>query len=276
MSQIDKGKPRGVLDWRTGETRFRLTRYVPSDDIAAFVQRYWMVEWDLRGQPAHAQETLTHPCVNLVFERHQATLVGVETGVATDVIEGQDYVFGIKFRPGAFYPFLKASVSTIANQHLNPASVLGEEINMLQEQVRSSEDVDAMIAHIEAFFRSRLPARDETMILVTEIVDWIMNQPSVNRVEEVAQQFHLTVRSLQRLFSQYVGVSPKWVIKRYRLHEAALQLEAGKDINCTRLVYDLGYFDQAHFIKDFKTIIGRTPAEYARNQLKNSVFTPRL
>jgi AraC-like DNA-binding protein len=274
MGQIEKGKPRGLLDWRTGETRFRLTRYVPSNDMAYFVQRYWIVEWDLRGMPAHSQETLTHPCVNLVFERGKSVLVGVETGIATDVLQGQDFVFGIKFKPGAFYPFLNASASTITNTKLKPEAIFGLDIIPLEDLVLSAPDVDAMIAHVEAFFRPRLPAHDETVTLVTEIVDWIMSEPSITRVEDVAQHFHFTVRSLQRLFSQYVGVSPKWVIKRYRLHEAALQLEAGQDINCTRLVYDLGYFDQAHFIKDFKTIIGRTPAEYARNQLQGTVYTP--
>jgi AraC-like DNA-binding protein len=71
-------------------------------------------------------------------------------------------------------------------------------------------------------------------------------------------------RTLQRLFSQYVGVSPKWVIKRYRLHEAADQLGAGEVVDWAKLAVDLGYFDQAHFIKDFKTIVGQTPAEYAK------------
>ena len=94
-----------------------------------------------------------------------------------------------------------------------------------------------------------------------------MGDPSITRVQQVSQKFHLAVRSLQRLFNQYVGVSPKWVIKRYRLHEAAEQLNTGRNVDWHKLVFDLGYFDQAHFIKDFMTIIGRTPAEYARHQL---------
>src|SRR5688500_268561 len=97
MGQIEKGERRGLLDWRISETRFRLSRRVPSEDMAYFVQRYWMVEWDVRGRPAHSQETLTHPCVNMVFERGKSVIVGVETGTATDVIQGQDFVFGIKF-----------------------------------------------------------------------------------------------------------------------------------------------------------------------------------
>jgi len=69
---------------------------------------------------------------------------------------------------------------------------------------------------------------------------------------------------LQRLFSQYVGVSPKWVIQRYRLHEVAERLADDKAVDCTEMALDLVYFDQAHFIKDFKAIVGWTPAEYAK------------
>jgi AraC-like DNA-binding protein len=68
-------------------------------------------------------------------------------------------------------------------------------------------------------------------------------------------------RSLQRLFREYVGVSPKWVLQRLRLHEAAERMLEGRD--WAALALDLGYFDQAHFIHDFKAVTGRSPGEYA-------------
>jgi AraC-like DNA-binding protein len=71
-------------------------------------------------------------------------------------------------------------------------------------------------------------------------------------------------RTLQRLFAKYVGVSPKWVIQRYRLHEAAEQLAAGSSIGQAALAADLGYSDQAHFVRDFKSVVGMTPLAYAR------------
>jgi AraC-like DNA-binding protein len=79
----------------------------------------------------------------------------------------------------------------------------------------------------------------------------------------VARRFGLGPRSLQRLFREHVGVSPKWVIKRFRLHEALEQVSAGADVDWTQLALDLGYFDQAHFIRDFKAIVGEPPTGYA-------------
>ena len=69
----------------------------------------------------------------------------------------------------------------------------------------------------------------------------------------------------QRLFSDYVGVSPKWVIRRFRLHDAASRLAKDEDVNLTHLAQDLGYSDQAHFTRDFKALVGRSPSDYRRS-----------
>ncbi len=67
------------------------------------------------------------------------------------------------------------------------------------------------------------------------------------------------------MFNRYVGVSPKWVIRRYRLHEAADRLANGEAVDWPNIALDLGYFDQAHFVKDFKAIVGTPPAKYVRS-----------
>ena len=80
-------------------------------------------------------------------------------------------------------------------------------------------------------------------------------------VEELCAHAGYSKRTLQRLFREYVGVTPKWVLQRIRLHEAAERMADGEG-DWPRLALDLGYFDQAHFIKAFKAVIGRTPADY--------------
>jgi AraC-like DNA-binding protein len=79
----------------------------------------------------------------------------------------------------------------------------------------------------------------------------------------------MSVRGVQRLFSQYVGVSPKWVIRRYRLHELLERIHSGQALDWAQLALDLGYFDQAHLINDFKTITGYTPTEYTRDNCQS-------
>ncbi len=84
------------------------------------------------------------------------------------------------------------------------------------------------------------------------------------RVEDVADAMGIDVRALQRRFRRYVGVTPKWVIQRYRLHEAAEQLRSEYPPALAALAAELGYADQAHFAREFKAAVGRTPGELAR------------
>ena len=95
-------------------------------------------------------------------------------------------------------------------------------------------------------------------------VEIIVDDRTLTKVDELVRKCGVGKRSLQRLFRAYVGVGPKWVIQRYRLQEAAQAAESGHAPSWAALAADLGYADQAHFIRDFKHLVGRTPAAYAR------------
>ena len=264
MTESTLGKPRGVLNLKAGEKKFSLSRHLPSPDLAFFIERYWIVAWDLRGQEPYTQETLPFPCVNLVFERDQSRVYGVETGKFARLLEDQGRVFGIKFRPGAFYPFVKWSVSRITNGSIAFQDAFGIDGTALEEAILSQGDEREMVALAEDFLRGVLPEQDKNVSLINEVVDYIIAHQEITRVDDVVHQLNLNKRTIQRLFRQYVGVSPKWVIKRYRLHEVAERLANGEDVDWPGMIVELGYSDQAHFIKDFKTIVGKTPVEYAR------------
>jgi AraC-like DNA-binding protein len=259
------GQPRGILNPKAGEKRFQLSRHLPAPDLSFFVEFYWIVSWDLRGQGPYVQETLPHPCVHLVFEKGQSRVFGVITGKFSRLLENEGRVFSVKFKPGAFYPFVKMPVSTFTDTTISLSDAFGGESNALEEAIFACENEEEMTKIAETFLRERHPERDEYVAKINQIVDYIIAHPELTRVDELVGSFDLNKRTLQRLFNQYVGVSPKWVIKRYRLHEVAERLANGEDVDWASMALDLEYFDQAHFIKDFKAIVGKTPAEYARN-----------
>ena len=258
------GKPRGILNLRAGEKKFQLSRHLPSHDLSFFIERYWIVSWDLCGQEPYVQETLPYPCVNLVFEKDQSRVYGVETGKFARLLENKGRVLGIKFKPGAFYPFVKWPVSRLTNHSLSLWDAFGFDSKELEEAILSREDEGEMVELAEKFLRERLPELDKNVRIINEIVDYIIDHQEITKVDDIVGRLNLNKRTLQRLFRLYVGVSPKWVIQRYRLHEAAERLADGEVLDWPSIVVELGYSDQAHFIKDFKAIVGRTPAEYAK------------
>lgn len=265
MIQPISGKPRGILNLKAGEKRFKLSRYLPALELTLFVEHYWIVSWDLRGQEPYVQETLPYPSVHLIIEQGQSRVYGVETGKFTRLLENQGRVFGIKFQPGGFYPFVKWPISRLTNATLSLWDIFGTDGKALEEAILAREDEEEMVKLAESFLRERLPGQDQHVKVIQGIVDCIIAQREITKVDDIVSLFNLNKRTIQRLFRSYVGVSPKWVIKRFRLHEVAERLAGGAEVDWATLVVELGYSDQAHFIKDFKTIVGRTPAEYAKS-----------
>lgn len=255
---------KGILNPQTAAMKFTLSRHDPADDLAFFVERYWLIDWDLRGQEPYIQETLPYPCVNLVIERGQSGVFGVVKRKFERKLQGVGDIFGVKFRVGAFYPFVGIPAAHLTNQRLSLEQAFGADARPLEADVLSLRRDADRIAAFEAFLRARLPARDESVTLINDIVALIISDRHITRVEDFASRFNITPRTLQRLFHLYVGVTPKWVIKRFRLHDAADQLASGEPFDLSAMAQSLGYFDQAHFIKDFKAIVGKTPLEYAR------------
>lgn len=261
------GKPRGLLRSSAAAGTFQHARVSPSDAFPALcdlVEHFWFVRWDLRGHPAQMRETLPHPNVHLVFERGLTRVFGVHTARFTRVLEGAGCVFGVKFRAGGFRPFIDRPVSTLTEGSLSLQEVFAADADTLEDDVLCGVDEHAMIETATRFLVAHLPPPDANVARVANIVADIAADRSVLRVDDLVSRRGLNARALQRLFDNYVGVGPKWVINRYRLHEAIELLANGKPVDWTALALELGYFDQAHFIRDFRRLIGRTPGEYAR------------
>jgi AraC-like DNA-binding protein len=265
---------RGVLRPDLAATRFRLARYQPSDPLAPFVEYYWIPRWDLRGEPPHAQTILPHPNVHLVFEASGAGIFGVDRRLFTRSLSGLGLAFGVRFLAGCFRPFWQAPISQLTDRVVPAARLFGPQAEKTRQAIMrvsagsadaaDSEEADAwMIGYAEALLCSVRPDQDPVAEQVAALVSRITADPGLRRVDQLAAASGMTARSLQRLFADYVGVSPKWVMRRARLHEAAERADSGEPVDWASLAADLGYADQAHLTRDFTATIGISPTRYA-------------
>jgi AraC-like DNA-binding protein len=265
--------PRGILKTAVPDPRrFRHERFHPSSDLESYVEHYWVVEWDLRGHAPQRAETLPHPSVHMIFEAGRSRIRGAARAKFSRVLEGRGGVFAVKFTPGGFHPFARGPVSRLTDAAVPIRRVFGTEGDALERSVLEASTDTSRIRIVERFLRARHGAPDDNVPRVTAIVSEVAKDRGILTVDDLANRAGLNTRTLQRLFTKYVGVSPKWVIQRFRLHEAADLLAAGTHSHAV-LALELGYSDQAHFVRDFKAIVGTSPAAYVKT-VGRGVITP--
>ncbi|GAB3669383.1 helix-turn-helix domain-containing protein [Actinocorallia lasiicapitis] len=245
---------------------FLLERVPAADALTEYVERHWMTSWSLPDGLSGPVTLLPHPCVNLVYDSGALMAFGVGRELFTYTCEGTGRVFGIKFRPGGFQPFLGRPLAEITDSGVPLAALWGEvDAGLFAHDLSRADGLEELVAAAEFHLREHWPEPDPQVAFVGDIVDAMLHDRSVARVEDVAERFALSPRSLQRLFQRYVGVTPKWVLQRYRLHEAAARLAAEHTRPWAEVAVELGYFDQSHFIRDFTRAVGMTPAAYAES-----------
>lgn len=264
------GHAPGGLGTRRGHIRcssgcVELHRYVPGPEVGRYVERYWTVRWDLPADQRHDVQVITHPCVNVAFlDGAGAHVHGLVTRTFTQHVAGTGRVFGVKFRPGGFHTYDAGPVSALTDRVVGLSEVFGPDAATLTDMVLGAATDEQRAALVETFLRGWLPdTPDPTYDLVLRMVATMLEDRTVTRVDQVATRYGMSRRTLQRLFRRYVGVGPKWVIRRYRLHDAAELMAAGAVRDPAGLAVELGWFDQAHFTRDFTALIGTSPVEYA-------------
>ena len=258
---------RGIVQPAAGLRAFTLDRFTPSPGVARFVDRYWIVAWDLPPGRGYRSQVLVHPVVNVVFDGGEVTVSGVDTGRFSRLLEGRGRALGIMFRPGGFHVFLGAPLSTLTDRSVPLADIpalagLEAEVRPLlgaEPEVEGQTLADV----VDAFLAARVPAEPQPSEKTVAWADLAVHDRALTRVEDLAAAAGVGTRTLQRAFTEHVGIGPKWFLRRYRLYEAAERVAHHEQVDWSELAADLGYSDQAHLTRDFTAAVGQPPAQYA-------------
>lgn len=255
-------QPKEVLNPLLAAQQYSVRMYPATAEWAEIVTQYWVLRWDRRNQPPFVTEVLASPNINLTFMPEGARITGVNTGKYTYTLHDSGTILGVTFQPGAFYPYWKRSLHHLRNTAIAAVEVFPEISDAVNAEVIAMRDDAEMIARAEAILLARRLPNDPNVQLIQAIISAVDTE-SMLSVRDIARQFGRSERSLQMLFQVYVGVGLKWMLQRVRLQRAAalaIQLDAP---DWAAMALELGYSDQAHFVNDFKRIIGQPPAQYA-------------
>ena len=256
----------------------QVRRWPAGARVSRWVENHWSLAWDLPVGASFASEVLPHPTCSLTVERGdhpRPELAGEEvviTGVVTrrfDVeIRGSGRVAGLRFRPGGLAALTGQSARgwtdrTVAAAEVVPGGI-GEALAALDLD-RNHGELETAMADVEAAFPDGPvggvlgSARyDRVLRIVTDMLE----DRSIVAVSEIEERHGVSARTLQRDFLHYIGAGPKWVLGRYRMHDVVEDLDGGYDGSLTDLALRHGWYDQAHFTRDFTGLVGVPPSRY--------------
>lgn len=250
------------------DTRFTVCRYAPSTDLATLVRRYWLPVWDVPEGERSPQRVLQYPVCLVVVSNTYARFYGPTSALSTTALEGTGWAVGVMLQPAAGLLVTGRPVRELTDRVVDLGAVPSLDPTRLVAGVRAAmtdapTDPVSHTAGVEAMaapLRAVLPVDDEGR-LVNDIVDLIESTADLLRVDDLCARLDIGERALQRLLLRRVGLGPKWLIRRRRLHEAAEGLRHDRAL--ATVAADLGYADQAHLTRDFRRSTGLTPGEFA-------------
>lgn len=265
----------GVLRPEELAQHLELTRTPAGPAVGRWVENHWSLRWDLPPGRWFVSQILPHPTCSLTVELGSHPRPGlppgevvVVTGVTTRRFEvdvlGWGRVRGVRFRPGGLAALTGRPASAWTDRVVAASEVLAPELCATlgdPELAVSAEDwAEAAEAGLCAL--APVAADDGQFDWLLAIVADMLADRSLLTVAEAAKRHGTTSRTLQRLFNHYVGVGPKWVLARYRMHDLVQEIDAGYAGTITDLAHRYGWYDQAHLTRDFTALVGTTPGQY--------------
>jgi AraC-like DNA-binding protein len=181
-------------------------------------------------------------------------------------LNGKVHVFGICFYPEGLFPFFNIPVSEFKNQLWGANEIGIRLMNEICEQLKEVPDIFTRLNIIENEFAKLLIKGNETPDNFRKIFKALNENSNPAQISEFCSQNNISIRSLERMFNKYVGVSASTYYTLNRFHVSTNQLLYTNFHKFSDLALDNGYFDQMHFIRDFKRFTGNTPKNFVQQQ----------
>jgi AraC-like DNA-binding protein len=183
----------------------------------------------------------------------------------------------VAFKKGKAYPFYPMPMNEIENQVVRADLIFGGSINYLREQLLAAASVDEMFMLLETFL-----LRQSNGTLTNEIkmrcIEYallhIVNQPNVLSLQHLYNHIGYSPKHFISLFKEQVGVSPKQYLKIMRFQRAIMEIENQAPIHWSNFAQENGYYDQPHFIHEFRNFSGFTPSEYINRKTDTLNYVP--
>jgi AraC-like DNA-binding protein len=264
--------------------------FEPHNELTEFIKRYWTLEGEKENTPLkntivpdgtmklifHYGDTYKHHSKSgKIIILPKCFLIGQLTKPYVIEPLGVTGSFVVQFKPNGFLPFTSIPIKEMENTAIPLDKLFGERGKNLGERILNANSTYERIQIIETFLLNELADKKTIDNIVKSTIETIFNSNGRFSVSEFSKSTNINRRQLARKFSSAIGLSPKQLAKTIRIQTTLKALLNNKHTSLTDLAYENEYFDQAHFIKDFKEFTGLTPKEFYGEDLKMSLIFDR-
>ena len=268
--------------------RFQIIK--PKGILAQYIKYYWVMEKSSLEEDVceriiptgnidlmfHYKNCFKVKCSdNNIYKQASTFVSGLSNTYADVTTNGETGMICVTFYPFGACNFFNFPLLEIENQNVSLDCIFGNETNEINEQLCDSQSLNERIAIIENFLLSKLnllASRDS--LFVKSGIEFINQSKGQISATALSEKLCITTKTLERRFSAMVGKTPKQFLKIVRFQNILNAFSIENEVVFTDLAYLNGYFDQSHFIKDFKSFSGHTPKDFFSNhQCQSDYFS---
>lgn len=234
-----------------------------SDGLAGGIDCYWQADLP-ESRERVVYPSLPEPYINLFFPvgtDQPARIKGISS--SSDFFDMRSALFGVRLYLRGFYQLHLGDASLISDRLLPLDEVVGAGERALAREISGAADFETRVEVFRAWYRSRFdqPVSSKQQNVAEAFEFLIENYQDPTVISTYAEQSGISPRTISRWFSGEIGIPPKRLARIARFHTALPGLHDDREAG---FWFDCGYYDQAHFIREFKEFTGITPEEYAR------------
>jgi AraC-like DNA-binding protein len=241
--------------------------YIPHPALVPYVQCYWSIASSSRELINHV---LPDGCADIIFTMTEtecvATVVGAMQSAIHSPVNAITTFVGVRFKPGCALPFLRLPLYELTDSLVSLHELWGKVGDHLAEKIHAAPSIAAQVAQLENALLQKICYVPDIDLLTLDALHTIRRAKGHISVHRLTTHLALSERQLERRFSQQTGLSPKMFARLIRFRTAAMLLQQQPMLPLQDLVHEIGFYDQAHFIHDFKAFSGLTPTEYLAQQ----------